>query len=452
MSNAATGTGRTAGRWLVFALALVFASVAQAQDRGPEVARLMQKALAEGTVPVIVRLSVAGLDALTTASAAATDHGGVGGRQLAQQQAADALLTRAIDGAADQLLRTLPHESWAVNNRYASVPFLALRVSADALTSLYASPVMAGVEEDVRVELIAPEPLATTATGAETPHLDGTVDLVGASTAWRWGFTGAGWYIAILDTGIRPSHEFFAGKTIVEACFSKGADGTAGAGDCPNGQSTQTGAGSAAHHPSSYAGWDHGTHVAGIAAGNAGSLSGIARHASLIALQVFSRQPASSCSSGVPCVSSWNSDSLAALDWIYTNRGSYRTASANMSLGGGLYTSPCDGDSRKAAIDQLRNAGIATAIAAGNDGACGRLSAPGCISSAIAVAASTDADNQASFSNWHTSMVGLFAPGASVRSATGASDTSYASWNGTSMATPHVAGAWALMKQVVSNG
>ena len=74
----------------------------------------------------------------------------------------------------------------------------------------------------------------------DLPQLDGTVNLVGAATAWSWGFTGSGWYVAILDTGIRSTHQFFAGKSIVEACFAKGADGVGGAGDCPNGQSTQT--------------------------------------------------------------------------------------------------------------------------------------------------------------------------------------------------------------------
>lgn len=455
MSSSATRTEQTGARWLVLALALMIASTvqpaAQVQDRAAAFTRLTQKALAEGTVPVIVRLAVPGLGELTAASVAVPSQD-AGGMQAERRQAADAGLRRAIDESADRVIRALPRESYTVNNRYASVPFLALRVSADALATLHASPLVAGIEEDALVELIAPEAVSPTVDAAEVPQLDGTVNIVGAATAWSWGFTGTGWYVAILDTGIRSSHQFFFGKTIVEACFSKGPDATAGAGDCPNGQSTQTGAGSAAHHPSSYSGWDHGTHVAGIAAGSAGPIGGIARGASLIALQVFSRLPASSCSSGVPCVSSWNSDSLAALDWIYTNRGTYRVASANMSLGGGLYTSPCDSDARRTAIDNLRNAGIATAIAAGNDGACGRISAPGCISSSVAVASSTDADNQSSFSNWHSSMVRLFAPGSSVYSATGASDTSYASWNGTSMATPHVAGAWALMKQVVSNG
>ena len=424
----------------------------QALDQGQEVFRqLTQKALSEGTVPVILRLAVPGIDALSAASAAVPGQD-VSRLQAERRDVADAALRNAIETSADRLLSALQGTSFTLNNRYTSIPFLALRVSPAALDVLRRSPEVAGIEEDVATRLIAPRPETPPVEAKDLPKLDGTVNLVGAATAWSWGFTGSGWYVAILDTGIRSTHQFFAGKSIVEACFAKGQDGVGGAGDCPNGQSTQTGTGSAAHHPSNYDGFDHGTHVAGIAAGKSGSLAGIAKDASIIAVQVFSKMSAAACDDPAPCVTSWSSDTLAALDWVYSVRGSYRVASANLSLGGGRYSSACDSDSRRSAVEALRNAGIATAIAAGNDGWCGSVSSPGCISSAVGVGASTDADNQSSFSNWHPSLVRLFAPGSSIYSSTGTSNTSYASWSGTSMATPHVAGAWALMKQVVSNG
>ena len=284
----------------------------------------------------------------------------------------------------------------------------------------------------------------------DSPLLNNTVNIIGASTAWSWGFTGQGWYVGILDTGIRKTHQFFTGKTIVEACFAMGADGVGGAGDCPNGQSTQFGSGSAAHGPSSYQSFDHGTHVSGIATGNYGSLAGVAKNANIIAVQVFSRLPTLT-------LTSWSSDTLAGLDWVYSQRGNYKISSTNLSLGGGgPYNARCDGDSRKSAMDNLRNVGIATAIATGNNGWCNGISAPGCISSAVSVGASTDSDAQSSFSNWGNGEGGLiqkvFAPGSDIYSSTGTSDSSYASWNGTSMATPHVAGAWALIKQAVPFG
>jgi len=142
-----------------------------------------------------------------------------------------------------------------------------------------------------------------------------------------------------------------------------------------------TGPGSAVHHSSTYSGYDHGTHVSGIAAGNYGSLAGVAKNANIIAVQIFSEFSASECDSSSPCVRSWNSDMLSGLNYIYSIRGSYNIAAVNMSLGGGIYYSPCDSDSSKAAIDNLRSVGIATAIATGNDEWCYGISSPACISS-----------------------------------------------------------------------
>lgn len=213
-----------------------------------------------------------------------------------------------------------------------------------------------------------------------------------------------------------------------------------------------TGSGSATHFPSDYSGYDHGTHVSGIAAGNYGTLAGIAKNAGIIAVQVFTKFTPSDCGTSYSCVMSWTSDQLAGLDYIYSIRGSYRIAAVNMSLGSGGYSSFCDSDSRKAAIDNLRSAGIATAIATGNNGYCNYVSAPGCISSAVSVGSSTDSDLESSFNNWSPTLQRLFAPGSSIYSSTGASDSSYASWNGTSMATPHVTGAWAILKQALASG
>ena len=119
-----------------------------------------------------------------------------------------------------------------------------------------------------------------------------------------------------------------------------------------------------------------------------------------------------------------------------------------MSLGGGQRFSACDTDTRKPIIDQLRAAGIATLIAAGNDGSTSYIGAPACISSAIAVASSTSTDQRSSFSNWN-SLVGLVAPGSNIVSSVVNTNNAYESYNGTSMATPHVAGAFAALRSAV---
>jgi len=120
-------------------------------------------------------------------------------------------------------------------------------------------------------------------------------------------------------------------------------------------------------------------------------------------------------------------------------------SSANLSLGGSSgSTSPCDSDPTKPIIDTLRSAGIASVIAAGNSGLLNALSAPGCISSAISVGATSKSDVVASFSNV-ASFMSLFAPGVSIYSSVPGGGYGYVS--GTSMATPHVTGAWAVLRQ-----
>src|SRR6185312_16823709 len=101
----------------------------------------------------------------------------------------------------------------------------------------------------------------------------------------------------------------------------------------------------------------------------------------------------------------------------------------------------CDDDPRKVAIDALRAKGIAVAIVSGNDGVTDKVEKPGCISTAETVGATDDGTAVASFSNFST-MVDFMAPGVNVLGAS-ASGSGLVAKSGTSIAAPHVAGAWA---------
>src|SRR5206468_11646675 len=131
------------------------------------------------------------------------------------------------------------------------------------------------------------------------------------------------------------------------------------------------------------------------AAGNGGTggvpFSGVARSARLMAVQVFSEiDSILSCGGAAPCLGAYSSDIVAGLERVYTVAPQYPTmASVNMSLGGSLFTAPCDSQPYKASIDHLRSIGIATVVAAGNNGSTNALSSPGCVSTAVSVG-STD--------------------------------------------------------------
>jgi len=210
---------------------------------------------------------------------------------------------------------------------------------------------------------------------------------------------------------------------------------------------------------------DHGTHVAGIVAGKGVSYSGVAKDASLIAIQVFSRFPAASCGSATPCVMAYTSDIISGLQRVYALRTTYNIAAVNMSLGGGQYfdQAACDTDnvSIRAAIENLRSVNIASVISSGNSGYTDSMGAPGCISGAVSVGATWDAagsTNNCAGHNLGASMVNqiacysnsasflnLLAPGSLIASSI--PYAAYSNYQGTSMAAPHVAGAWALLKQ-----
>lgn len=306
---------------------------------------------------------------------------------------------------------------------YRTLPYLAVEASAETVRALRADPAVTAVRPDQRF----------------TASLADSVHVVGAPRAWAAGAEGDGQVVALLDSGVQADHPFLAGKIVTEACFSASSD-------CPDGSATQVGTGAAAPCAIDTTTCPHGTHIAGIIAGNdpAVGLAGVARSAQIAAVQVFSRET-QGCPRETGCATALVSDLLAGLDHVAQLSDTLDIAAVNLSLGGGSYPGTCDADQAElaAAVESLRSLGILTIAASGNEGNKQTMSAPACLSAAVAVGSSSKTDVVSSFSN-SSSKLALLAPGEDILSSW--PQDSGNELTGTSQAVPHVAGAVAVLR------
>ncbi|MNU50979.1 Extracellular serine proteinase precursor [compost metagenome] len=219
------------------------------------------------------------------------------------------------------------------------------------------------------------------------------------NSAYSYLQTGSGMTAYIVDTGILSSHQQFSGRVL--SGYTAISDGN-GTTDC-NG---------------------HGTHVAGTVGG---STYGVAKNVNLVPIRILGCD-GSGASSNV----------IAGLDWILKN--GKKPAVVNMSLGGDASTS------LDSAVENLFDNGYVMVVAAGNSNTDACSASPARVSKALTVAATDNTDTRASYSNYG-SCVDIFAPGSQINSSWIGSNTATKVLNGTSMATPHVAGVVAEMLQ-----
>ncbi len=218
--------------------------------------------------------------------------------------------------------------------------------------------------------------------------------------SYTYNQTGAGVDAYIIDCGILLTHNDFGGRAVT------GVDEITIGGTATDGNG-------------------HGTHVAGTVGG---ASYGVAKGVKLIAVRVLDNS-GSGTTSGV----------IAGVDWV-TGDHTTNPAVANMSLGGGVSTALDD------AVRRSITDGVTYCIAAGNSSADASNSSPARVAEAVTVGATNINDGFASFSNFG-SVVDISAPGVNITSDWNTTNTSTNIISGTSMATPHVAGAAALYLQ-----
>ena len=400
---------------------------------------LAAKVRAEGRVRIIVGLRAEGGSGASSASSF-------------KDAAARAAMVSRVDRAQQALLARMSSHRVSSVRKFKYIPYLAMEVDAAALEALASDPEVVSIEEDKLLK----------------PMLEESSPLVGAPRAWSQGFSGSGQTIAILDTGVDKYHRFLAGKVVSEACYSGGGSGES---LCPGGvtQSTAPGSGLPCSDPD-LPGCFHGTHVAGIVAGRGPDFSGVARDASLISIQVFSKFESDDCSdedeeeeeSEGPCIRTSSTDQISGLERVLELSDDFDIAAVNMSIGSEeAFPGVCDSSNsaRKAAIDNLRAVGIATIAGSGNGESSTGISSPACISSVVSVGSTDDGsssydgtettrDEVSDFSN-SSRELDLLAPGRWIRS----SRPGYGFFRagGTSGAAPHVSGSWAVLKSKAPN-
>jgi len=309
-------------------------------------------------------------------------------------------------------------------------------------------PIIAGtIQTDLLDELLNVEGVVfLTLNGEMRMTLDNAIGIHHADTVWDLGYTGEGISIAIIDTGIDPLHvglnDFDDDPTTNDPKVVAFYDALDGSGDDGSGETEP------------YDDQGHGSHCAGISAGTGaveeGPLSdgatpyrGIAPDAWLVGVKVLDSGGSGSFA-----------EVMKGMEWTIDNKIKYNIRAASMSLGGVWLIELTQEQEER--ITHLANemvaAGISLMIAAGNSAGYGTIGTPGAAKDVITVGSTEDSKDLAVYSSKGPTHEGQIKPnvaaiGSAVMSVEANSGNGYASYSGTSMATPMVAGMAALLLQ-----
>ena len=310
-------------------------------------------------------------------------------------------------------------------------------------------PIIAGtIETELLDDLLNVEGVVfLTLNGELRIALDNAIGIHHVDTVWDYGYTGEGISIAIIDTGIDPLHvglnDFDDDPTTNDPKVVAFYDALDDSGDDGSGETEP------------YDDQGHGSHCAGISAGTGAvdenpmggddskPYRGVAPDAWLVGVKVLDSGGSGSFA-----------EVMRGMEWTIDNKIKYNIRAASMSLGGVWLVELTQEQEER--ITHLANemvaAGISLMIAAGNSAGYGTIGTPGAAKDVITVGATEDSKDLAVYSSKGPTHEGQIKPnvaaiGSAVMSVEANSGNGYASYSGTSMATPMVAGMAVLLLQ-----